>query len=60
MVPHKGGYYEAMCDQPSDARDKQLRRGGDYCQHWHKYIPSMPLMLDDLGAAAERPRMGKT
>jgi hypothetical protein len=35
-LPDKDGYAEAMCDQPEYAREKTLKRGSDYCQHWHK------------------------
>jgi hypothetical protein len=44
LLLHKDGYAEAMCDQPDNARDKTLKRGSDYCQHWHKplHLTSAP------------------
>jgi hypothetical protein len=44
LYPHKHGYAEAMCDKPDNAREKKLKRGSDYCQHWRKlrHLMSVP------------------
>jgi len=36
LTSNSDGCGEALCMQPTDARDQKMRRGSDRCQHWQK------------------------
>jgi hypothetical protein len=40
---HKDGYLEAMCEEPADLRDREMKRGSDRCSKWKAAVKAVEL-----------------